>query len=354
MKSKDLINSLLIYKFPVIDKLSSLSESDFIFDVNPSPKLIKYGFNRIIETLDMTALTSNPYYKSGLNFDFDRTDKDSISSKCKKTFQIKITNVRLFCICWEIFSLFGFLNQKKVILTTDKNVIEEVEAAAKKIFKLTSKFEYIKEKDKTLTDLVFQTYAQMDLDENTNIHLLMNDLPMLLSKQKVGSAMIVQLFGIHTQIIVEIIYYLSSIYQESYIFKPSVISDLSNEKYLVLIGLKSVIKLVYPPLKQNTYLNKIIVDMPPDIFVNTIQCINSELIPNKIITFNLIKKYLNSNVFEGLTHDELIDKQNVLSDQWISIFTDKGKLELVLDKKLSESSVECDHSAELMNLYALI
>src|SRR5208282_4163115 len=97
----------IIYKFPKrINKGIKLLETDFIFDTEPSPKLIKYGFNQIVEKLDIASITNNPYYKAGLDFDFDRTDPLSISSKSKKIFGLnKTTNCKLFCMCWEILNL---------------------------------------------------------------------------------------------------------------------------------------------------------------------------------------------------------------------------------------------------------
>src|SRR2546430_428677 len=77
----------IIYKFPKrTNKPIKLGETDFIMDTQPSPKLLKYGFNQTMENLDIVDLTSNPYYRAGLNFDFDRTDPQSIKEKVKKEF----------------------------------------------------------------------------------------------------------------------------------------------------------------------------------------------------------------------------------------------------------------------------
>ena len=348
----------IIYKITLpITKHIDLSESDFVFDSDPSPKLIKYGFNRIIEKLDISTLTNNLYYKTGLNFNFDRTDKNSIREQCKKIFGLKsFDSYKLFCTYWEILNLIELINKNQHILVSDSDIaiFKEIENVHQKLFKSKGKLEFIKQKDKNTANLVFQTYSTIDLDENAYTHLLMNDLHILLSKQTKGSNMVIQLFGIHTQIIVEIIYYLSSLYQEAYIVRPQVSSNLSDEKYLVLINLKSDPKLKYPKISPNLYLANINVGLMPDIYINTIQCMNSELIPSKITTYNTIKTYLDGNVFEGIRYDEMIKNQDSLTESWITTFTDQKKLEPVLEKVLIKSSTECDHAAEFNNLFSLL
>ena len=92
--------SPIIYKFPKrTNKGIKLFPSDFIFDTNPNPKLIKYGFNQTVDKLDLAPLTNNSYYKNGLKFNFDRNDALSISQRGKKIFGLnKSINPKLFFI----------------------------------------------------------------------------------------------------------------------------------------------------------------------------------------------------------------------------------------------------------------
>lgn len=345
----------IIYKFPKREnKPIQLSPSNFIFDTEPSPKLLKYGFNKTIEKLNLASITNNPHYKTGLNFDFDRTDNLSIASKCGKIFGLgKSTNHKLFLTYWEILNLFGILDSKISVLITDQAILKEIETAHQKIFKSKLKITFAKRTDDTPANLIIQTYSQIDLDENSWVHLVFNDLPMLLSKQSEGSNMILQLFGTCTQITVEIIYYLSTLYEDTYLIKPLISSSgLSDEKYLIFTGFLSKIKIKFPKITPNEYLSHIKIESIPDSFINIIRCANSELIPHKMYTFNKIKTYLDSNIYEGIMHDEMIQKQNLNIDNWINLFnTDQKKLESLLEKLIKQTDEKCDYVKEWNNLF---
>ena len=338
----------IIYKFPKhVNKPLAISESDFIFDTEPSPKLIKYGFNQTVEKLDIAMITSNKYYPTGLNFDFDRTDPLSISFKCKKIFGLgKNINPKSFCICWEILRLFGILGTTKLSVLTNDPSLSEIEDAYQKLFKSKPKIAPVK----TNANLVFQTYSQIDLDENAWVHLLLADLPNLLSGQSKSSTMIIQMFGTYTQITVELIYYLSTFYQEAYLMKPQVVSNLSDEKYLILQEFIFEPKLKFPKQNPHTYLSHLNIGPIPDPFINVIQCMNSNLIPSKFTTYHQIKTYLDSNVFEGIVYDEMIHKQNLHTDTWIDLFKQK-KLEDILESSIKKTDGDCDHVAEWNNLF---
>ena len=89
----------------------------------------------------------------------------------------------------------------------------------------------------------------------------------------------------------------------------------------------------------------------PDSVTNMIQCMNSNLIPAKFETYQIIKTYLDSNVFEGIRYNELIQNQNLHTDNWFDIFTDKKKLEPILEKNIKETDLKCDHMLEWNNLF---
>jgi hypothetical protein len=348
MKPESLHNSSslspIIYKFPKrINKPINLLETDFIVDAEPSPKLLKYGFNQTMENLDIISITDNPYYKSGLNFDFDRKDSLSIREKCKDTFG-SIDDYKKFCTYWEVLIMFGFLDSNLTILTSEQTILKEIGSIHKKLFKSKATIGF----PKTKVDLVFQTYSTVNLEENALIHLLMQDLPNLLAKQSKGSTMILQIFGLYTQIMVELIYYLSTLYDNAYLMKPEIVSNLSDEKYLILDGLIGEPKIKYP--KSKMYLSSISIGEIPQPIINMIQCMNSTLVSNKLSAYHYIKSYLASNVFEGIRHDDMIKKQNTHTDNWIETFT-SNKLEGLLEKIIKQTGLECDYSTELAKLF---
>jgi len=351
----------VIYKLPdVSDSPVVLATTGLSYDVYPSPKLIRLGYNTILEKLNIPYVLSNPYHKTGLAFDFDRTDKNSMEAIVKKAFGLKKADLKPFCPLWEIITFmeaYVGLNKKAVTVSTNMSeLMEEVTAVHKKIHKGST---YAvtdassKGKKGAAADLVYHYFSSVDLDENAYVHLLCQELSLLLGKQAVGSSMILQVFDVNTDILSGLVYLMSSYYKESYVFKPSVVSDLSNEKYLIFLQLKSKPELPSLAMKDSMYLSDISVVIP-EIFTYAIQCINADLIPRKLNLYQSIKKYVDSRVYEGVTHDDMIAQQDSNASEWIESFGSSKKAAKLIETELTRTSQICDRAAEYNNAFAMI
>lgn len=324
----------LIYQLPTSEKNIKLNPK-ITTDHNASPKLVKYGFNKMTDSFDLINLTKDNRYRIGLNFDFDRSDKDSIIHQGKKIFGSSFNED--FCIFWEILSLFSMLHIKHVILTNRDTIINHIITAYNKISnkKVASKaYEILPPKEKPT--LIIKKYSDIELNEDAIVQLILTDL----QKTNLGSNMILQIFSSQTIIMTELIYFLSTLYDEAYIVKPTISSILSDEKYIVLIGLKKDAKLFdIPKMKQNVYISSINISLPED-YTTTIQCINSELIPKKYLSYYNTKSYLISGSYEGTVYQEMLQQQNLYITNWLTIYKN-GKSDAVLDSALKKSNIEC-------------
>lgn len=344
-----------IYPLPRTDKIIDIHESDIQYDDYPSPKLLKYGFNNVNEQLDMVALTSVPYYRSGLNFDFERTDESSIRKKGNEFFKTKNFN-STFAEFWEILTMFNILNVSQTIYTINKTIVEDVVDAYNKIYKSTTNTHVIsdsKKKSNQNFSLIICKYSDIDIDENAIIQLILTDISFLLSTQTTGSNMIIQLFSLQTQTSAEMIYFLSSFYDEGYLIKPIIMSCLSDSKYLVLINFKGNTNFSLPKFfqKKNTYLSSFGLGTLPDDLTTIIQCMNSEIIPERYKRYNLIKTYLNGKVYEGATYQEMIQNQNSNTNAWFEIFTNASATKKLLDNALKQSDTKCIKYSQLVKLF---
>lgn len=347
----------VIYKLPdVSDSKIDLKEENLSYDVYPSPKLIRLGYNTILASLNIPYITSNPYHTTGLLFDLDRTDKDSMEAAVKKAFGLKKIDLKTFCPLWEIISFIeGYIGSKKKsvdVFTNVSDIVEEVTAAHKKIHKGNT-YNVVDSKHKKSVDLVYYHFSSVELDENAYVHLLCQEIVTLLKKQDVGSSMILQVFDINTDILAELIYLMSSFYKETYIMKPSVISDLSDEKYLICLQMQTVPKLPSLSMKDNMYLSDISISVP-EVFNYALQCLNADLIPRKLNTYSEIKKYVDSKIYEGVTHNDMIDQQNRNVKEWISTYASPKSVEKLIEAELSRTSQICDRAAEYNNAFSMI
>lgn len=335
----------IIYKLPRPTEALQLLNDNIFYDTYPSPKLIKYGFNYLSDQLNMVELTSTPYYKTGLEIDFDRVDKDSISSQAAKIFTTNKFS-RTFAEFWEILTIFGLLEGNQNIYSNTPDVVNDIISSYQSIRKSKNSLTTSKGK----STLVLYKYADTDIDENAATEIIVNELPKLVSNQTKGASMILQLFGLQTQITAEIMYYLASLYEEAYIVKPVATSDLSNNRYIVLIKLRNQINITLPSKMGDQYLVSIGAN-PPQDFETPIQCMNSITVPNKYKKYYAIKAYLNTKIYEGPLYQEMIKNQNSQAGKWIAEFTNFGSLPAILASILERTDKTCTKYSELMKFF---
>lgn len=328
----------IIYMLPFVNKPLEISKDKIHFDIYPSPKLIKYGLNNLIERLDLVSLTSVSYYKAGLHVDFSRTDAESFTTLVGKKLGTKKID-QTFAEFWEIITLFNLLEKDKDILTNSSEIVSNLLKTYTVISKTKKSFSMV-HKTKKKASLVLHKFSEVDLEENASIQLIINDLDALFSSQKEGATLVLQIFGVQTQTMVELIYYLLSNYEEAYIFKPTVISEIFDQKYLILKKLRNKPRFSLPKHSKNTYLVSLGLS-PPQELVTKIQCLNAETIPARYNKYHEIKTYLDSKVYEGATYQEMLQSQNDFTKSWTQIFTHLTNLQQVLDKALEVSNQKC-------------
>lgn len=344
----------IIYVIPKIDEIIELNTKNFRYGQKPSPRLLKYGFNNITEQLDLETITSVEQYRAGLNFDFENNNENSISTKLSILFKVKNIDIT-FAEFWEILILFGLLKKDQNIYTSNAKTMNDITNAYLNMSDTKNKYNITdSEKTKSGISLVVYKYADsnVDIDENVGAQLLSNNLTDLISMQNKGASMIIQLFGMQTQISAEFIYYLSSLYNEAYLIKPIVSSDLSNSRYIVLIGLKDSVSIIpfKSKSKNNTYLKSIGLTHIPVAIENVIQCMNAKIIPMRYNTYNKIKEYLNTKVYEGATYKQMIQTQYENADKWSNLFSNLNRSEQLLNATLKNSTDSCRSYSELFEL----
>jgi hypothetical protein len=341
----------IIYTLPKTEKIIESTEINIFFDNQPSPKLMKYGFNNINEQLDMVALTAVTYYRVGLSFDFGSKDENSIVAKASTTLGTKNFDQH-FAEFWEILNIFGLLNENQNIYTTHIDTIKNITDTYDKLTNTKHKFLISGGKigKSTQASLVINKYSDIDIDENAAIQLIINQLTDLLNIQEKGANMIIQLFSLQTQTSAEIIYYLTTLYREAYLMKPSATSDLSDSKYLILLGLKTIPVLLIPEHPDNVYLISLGLGSLPDNFVSVIQCMNADIIPKKYKAYGQIKSFLDTKVYEGATYQEMLKVQHENAVNWLEKFTYPSKMKTILDEAVKKSTTKCDIHTQLIKL----
>ena len=327
-----------------------LAALNIFFDTHANPKLIKYGFNNIANQLNMLALTSTPYYKAGLEFDFDRKDSNSITTKANLYFKNKNFD-QTFGEFWEILTLFNLLENTQTIYSMRNSAtVKEVTDTYQKILGNKINYNILTGVAKTPVNLVIHKYSDIDIDENAAVEFIINDLPNLLKLQKIGSNMILQFFSLQTQITAEIIYMLSMLYTEAYLIKPIIVSDLSDIKYLVLVGLRQTFNLVIPKHSNDLFISSLGLKQMSSKYDTIIQCMNSDILPKKYKRYNIIKSYLDTKVYEGATYNDFIKAQDDNAQKWLETFGNLDNSKQITDDSIKKTDARCNTYGKLINI----
>lgn len=328
----------IVYKLPQIkDKIKDTSINIIYDDVKPS-KLIKYGFNQTADDLNVIELMSDSHYRAGLNFDLERNDSKNVPST--------LTHAEF----WEILVSFELLSSNQSILSSHPEIIDDVIKLYGDTIKSLTKVTV--NKSKKNINLVIYKYSDVELDESISTQLILKDLPELFASQTTGSNMVLQLFSLQTKPTIDLVYYIASNYEFVYLFRPNITSNLSNGCYLVCTNLLKTVK--FPDINDKGYVTNLLdnsIKILPS-FTTCIQCINSELIPEKIITYNKIKSYLDSKVYEGLTYQEMISSQDENLAKWTEKYIKHYKdVPKYLSEGLDKTSKKCDYAEKLNNFF---
>lgn len=314
----------------------------YMYSNYPSPSLIKYGFNTIENELNILKLTSNENYANALEYGFANNNKSTIEMG-NNTFKIKNFD-KEFAESYEISKLFNLIKNNSKIGTnvhSFNNVLKSL--------KIDATVNELNKKNKI--DLLFLRFSDIDLDENSLIHLLIDNLISNCNNISVGGNIVCQLFSCQTDISAQLITFLASKFEECYLVKPMIVSNLSDCKYIVLKNLLNTIKLPNSTSNSDSkFINSINVKVLPSI-ADTIQCMNSVIFPKKIERYNIILSYLDSKVYEGATYQDFIDDQLLNITKWIETYNGNVDMNKIIDESIKIFSNNCVIEKPLDSFY---
>lgn len=321
-----------------------------VYDTNPAPALIKYGFNFLATNYAVPEVTQDPNHLTALRYDLTNHDTDNfahaIVTKAALTakFMPKLTFQVL--TLWEIFWLFQLWQQKAISAadTSASTDIATVYEIYHKIYPDASSKPEISTKVKSSSASIhlIMPSPKVDIDENAYVLFLIEALTTIVELAASDSALILQVFGIQTAITVEILAVIASFYKTSYIYRPVAAYDLTTDKYFVALGFKSAaskpdasaLKAITDKIKQeNLNLTSVGITISAQIH-QQIQRLNGYLIPEQYAQFMRIKKYLQSGIFTGAIYQELVTAQQDRAKNWAAIFMG-GNPTKVLDQALA-------------------
>lgn len=300
----------IIFRISPTNTQLKIIPSEIKYSDKLNSQLIKYGFNQSENNMDIAGLMENKYYRNGLNLD---------------TFIMPLINAQIT----EITKLFDLVKPKINVYIDDvklvKSLFDNADNKSKKDYQLVIK--------------IYSTSNPSEINEQSYLQILANDLKSLLDMQKEGSSMIIQMGDIKTLPMAQIVYYLSTLYTESYLIKPVTSNELSSERYLVLLNLKT--KTVFPTIKTDSYINSFINEPIPNNVNTAIQCFNSRVMALKLFSYERIKKYLDEKVYEGSLYQDMMKKREIRTTDWKDKYMSSKNLSSYLDELINDADAQC-------------
>jgi hypothetical protein len=319
----------------VLPKIDTVTINKIKYDDQISVPLIKYSLfdtcNKIIFYDDVKNLGDKVVdYRIILNYNFDRTDTDSIKKKGRVIFgpTFDVDSAEFI----EIFSLFDLQITSSNIYVNNyyTNYINDLQA----MYNITITNVSDNNIKKINVGTIFFKLSNIDLQTDAYLKILytfLSNLPTI----AIGSNLVLQIFNLNVSTIIEFIYYLTSYFSEAYIYKPTVTDIVSESKYVILKKLKT--KILFPPVEKKYAAPTIFIKSfdlnvnPNEVFSKVIQCYISHNTTKKYLSYNMFKKFI-KNVYNSDAYDNFLSVQNKNSDNWLEIFN-----AAVTTKKLPES-----------------
>ena len=155
----------------------------------------------------------------------------------------------------------------------------------------------------------FDFTCQYPNQEQVSTKLIMCQIAFAVAMQKHGGTFIVKFFDTFTRFSLELLFLLSSLYDQVYIIKPHTSRVANSEKYVVCKGFRPVytldlVKTFYTMLENTTPLTSIFAFDLPNIFTNKIEEYNAILgqqqIDNIVTTLYMIDHNVKNEKLEHL------------------------------------------------------
>lgn len=379
--------TLLIFDLSRNDKTNKILDSEELTLYSPfkSHPQFKLGYHHFIdrtrEALNITKKleTKNEFYYVVNEFETTIQDYDENIENLSKIYlnNKDLTFGRDFYKFWELLFIFNIIDKNTKSITnitndasdcldaityysekilnidSSKFQIHNVNVNQEKEFefdknkqnqflnKITKKEDYISPskfiKANKSSDIIIANaeniYSSINSKEDESYKLFIGELLIILKSLNKNGNLIFKVHDTFTSTSLKIIYLLTTLFDEIYIYKPLLSRLSDSEKYIVCkkykheLNDKTTKKLsdmtekILKNIDSNEFLNDIFVDVDiPNDLQNTFKFLNTRLVNKQQILINEIVKYIKENNYFGDTFHESKNKQIEATKWWIKMF----------------------------------
>lgn len=302
--------------------------------------------------------------------------EDTIEQSSKLYLNVKTNDMltRDFYKLWEMCFLFDIVDNEnmEILVLKDYGEINAITYYRNKFMSKINKKDKIHtsyksgtigEKSGTMADLIIandsiNTGVLTAKSENEYVELLIKQIKMVCETQNKKGNLILRVYDTYTLPTLKLIYLLTSMYSETYIYKPYLSRPSDIEKYIVCTNfdfkdtkkIVSNLEEILKVTKSNNFISDIFIDLElPNDFLNIFKLTNIKLVNTQQIVINNIIKYIKENNYFGDKYHDFRNQQIEASKWWVTQFypptdnlykTNKDNLHKIFKTTIDKTSLE--------------
>jgi len=334
------MNNLHIYNLPKNNNIDIFTKKNNLIILTPfqNKPLFSLGYHYFIgRTRDAMSITNkleskndfyyvvNPYEINIPNYD------DNITNLTKIYLKQDIKSVDFYQM-WEIFFMFDIIenNNLEFLILTNSNegITDAIELFRNKFFSKKDKIN--KEYKKGINaDIIISNYFSSN--ENDFVELLIEQIKIIIETQNKKGNLILKIYDTFTTPTLKLLYLITSLYDETYIYKPLFSRPSENDKYLIcknfncnektklINNLEEILNEIKN--KNINYVADIFLDFDiPQSFLDIFKFTNIKLVNQQQILINEIVKYIKDNNYFGDKYHEFRNQQIQSTELWVEKF----------------------------------
>ena len=291
----------------------------------PPRPLLKYGYTTQ-SSIDYVTITTGEYYTASLDV---YLDTESIQRIKEATGMDKVTTASVEL--WEIGSLSDlWKNVKRVLAPGARSVMTDIARANGHKWSISD--------EDGNADLAVYRYTNDPIEETTCLQAITEVLPGLFNGLAKGGKLVIQLARLSTTAMAELITFLASHFQESYLIRPAILSAIYDGCYFVgkdYRGSASKIQGI------DGCLHSLGIEVPEEID-RTMACLAGRLVPARYRQYYRTKSYLDGGLYNTDRADMYKKQREGHLSRWIERLSEPGALDTLVQK----AAVDCPSMPE--------
>lgn len=333
------MNNLQVYKLEKNNNIDIFTKDKNLVISSPyqNKPLFSLGYHYFIgRTRSAMSITDkieskNEFYYVVNPFELNIPNYEDTLNNLSKIYLKKEIESRDFYKLWEIFFLFDMANESNLefLVFEDYGEVQAFKLFRDKFYDKESKKDKIYNKyEKGINaDIIISNKSSNT--ENDFVEILIDQVKNIIESQNKNGHLVLKVYDTFTTPTLKLIYLISSMYSELYIYKPFFSRPSDSEKYIICKNFnvttttsKKIIDNLEKIIKEKgENISDIFLDVElPKEFIDLFKFTNVKLVNQQQILINEIVKYIKDNNYFGDKYHNFRNTQIESTQLWMTNF----------------------------------